>query len=356
MALLKVTDRGIYCEAADVYIDPWKPVNKAFITHAHADHSRKGHSQYVAHEDSVPIMKYRLGRLSVKGMKYGETIEVNGVKFSFHPAGHIIGSSQIRVEYKGQIWVASGDYKTENDGISTPIEIVKCHGFITESTFGIPAFKWQKQESVINEIHEWWIQNQKEGNISIIAAYSLGKAQRLIHNLDHSIGKIYAHTAIYKTNKVIRNHGISLPETEQLNMHTTSKALIGNLLLAPPGAIGAKWLYKIKPVIVAAASGWMGLRGMRRRRSVDKGFVLSDHADWSGLLDVIKNTGATEVMVTHGYQEIFSRYLCELGYNAYTEKTAFEGELITGESKNEDSLDDSISENSSNKEENKSAS
>lgn len=326
MALLKVTEKGIYCSEADVYIDPWKPVQKAIITHAHADHCRKGHTQYLATKNSIPIIKHRLGNVNINGLEYGEKININGVQVSFHPAGHVVGSAQIRVEYKGEIWVASGDYKTQNDNLSQPIEIVPCHAFITESTFGLPVFRWEEQDIVMNQINEWWEKNKAEGKISIISAYSLGKAQRVIQNLNHDIGKIYCHTAIYNTNRAIRNSGIDLKRTEHFNTHTTSKSLIGNLLITPPGTINSKRITSLKPASVAVASGWMAMRGMRRRRSVDKGFVFSDHADWTGLLEVIEATGASEVMVTHGYSEIFSKYLREKGLKAYTEETAFEGE------------------------------
>ncbi len=333
MPLLTVTKKGIYCAQADFYIDPWKSVDKALITHAHADHARKGSKAYISHNHSVPILKHRLGNINISGVKYGEVFSINGVKISFHPAGHIIGSAQIRVEYKGEIWVASGDYKTENDQITPPIEIIKCHGFITESTFGLPAFNWESQALVFQQINEWWKENKAEDTVSIIAAYSLGKAQRLIHNLDHEIGDIYVHNSINNINKIVRNLGYPLKETKHITAHTNAEHLKGNLVLAPFGALRTSLFNNIENKCLANASGWMAMRKTRKARPVDKGFVLSDHADWNGLLDVIKGTGASEVIVSHGYTEIFSKHLRELGLNAYSEETAYksEQEIVTSD-------------------------
>ena len=194
--LLAFNEKGIYCAQADVYLDPWRPVDKAIISHGHADHSRWGHKKYITNHSNIPIIKHRLGEINVSGKDWDETFTINNVKFSFHPAGHIIGSAQIRVEYKGEVWVFTGDYKTEADGVAKPYEPVKCHTFITECTFGLPAFKWQPQEEVFAEINNWWQQNQSEGKTSVIFGYSLGKAQRLLKYLDPSIGKIYTHGAI----------------------------------------------------------------------------------------------------------------------------------------------------------------
>ena len=324
--LLAFTERGIYCAAADVYLDPWRPVDKAIISHGHADHSRAGHKKYITHHRNIPIIKHRLGSISVSGKEWGESFSINGVKFSLHPAGHIIGSSQIRVEHKGEVWVFSGDYKTEDDGLATVYEPVKCNTFITECTFGLPAFKWMPQDQVCEEINQWWAENRSEGLTSVLFGYSLGKAQRLLHSLDPSIGKIYTHAAVENLNEVIRPMA-SLPETIRITKDTTKKELAGNLVIAPPSAHGSPWLRKMVPYVTATASGWMTFRGARRRRAIDKGFVLSDHCDWQGLLESIKATGANRVICTHGYSDIFSKYLREIGYEAYTESTQYEGEL-----------------------------
>ena len=323
--LLHFNAKGIYCQQADVYLDPWKPVKKAIITHGHADHSRWGHLQYITHHTNVPIIKHRLGDIQVAGVNWGETFMVNGVKFSLHPAGHIIGSSQVRVEYKGEVWVFTGDYKLEDDGIATPYEPVKCHSFITECTFGLPAFKWQPQKEVFQEINQWWQENREEGNTSVLFAYSLGKAQRLLKNIYASIGEIYTHAAIENMNDVVRNIA-SLPQTKRITKDTKKEEIKGNLVLAPPSAHGSPWIRKMVPYVTASASGWMTFRGARRRRAIDKGFVLSDHCDWSSLLSAIKATGAEKIICTHGYTDIFSRFLNEQGFDARTEQTQFEEE------------------------------
>lgn len=324
--LLAFTDKGIYCHVAKVYLDPWKPVDKAIITHGHADHSRWGHKKYITHHSNVPIIKHRLGEIQVTGKEFGETFVINNVTFSLHPAGHIIGSSQIRVEHKGEVWVFTGDYKLEDDGISVPYEPVRCHTFITECTFGLPAFKWAPQQEVMKDINQWWIENQAEKKTSVLFGYSLGKAQRLLKYLDPSIGKIYTHGAIENMTEVIRTL-VDFPETTRITRETKKEELLGNIVLAPPSAHGSPWIRKMVPYVTASASGWMAFRGARRRRAIDKGFVLSDHCDWQSLLTAINETGASKIISTHGYTEIFSRFLREQGYDARTEKTQYEGEL-----------------------------
>lgn len=323
--LLQFTDKGIYCEKAGVYLDPWKPVEKAIITHGHADHSRWGHKQYITHHRNIPIISHRLGNINTTGVAWGENFTVNNVKFSIHPAGHIIGSSQVRVEHKSEVWVFTGDYKTEDDGVSTPYESIKCDTFITECTFGLPAFKWIPQNEVLQDINAWWKENQNEGKTSILFGYSLGKAQRLLKYLDTDIGTIYTHGAIENMTEVLRPL-VSFPKTTLITKETTKKELLGNIVLAPPSAHGSTWIRKMVPYVTASASGWMTFRGARRRRAIDKGFVLSDHCDWQGLLSSIEATGAEKIICTHGYSDIFSKYLRELGYDARTEATQYEGE------------------------------
>lgn len=320
--LLQFTSNGIYCEKAQVYLDPWKPVNKAIISHGHADHSRYGHKQYITHQKNVPIISHRLGEINVIGKDWGETFTINNVKFSLHPAGHIIGSSQIRVEHKGEVWVFTGDYKTENDGISTPYEPIKCDTFITECTFGLPAFKWTSQVEVFENINNWWAENRAEGKTSILFGYSLGKAQRLLKHLNTDIGDIFTHGAIENMTEVLRPF-IDFPKTTLITKETKKEQLLGNIVLAPPSAHGSTWIRKMVPYVTASASGWMTFRGARRRRAIDKGFVLSDHCDWPGLLESIEATGAEKIICTHGYTDIFSKYLREQGYDARTEATQY---------------------------------
>ena len=333
MALLDFTGKGIYCAAGDFYIDPWKPVKCAVITHAHSDHAKAGMGFYISHRDSVPVLTYRLGDIAVKGYNYNETFTVNGVTLSFHPAGHIIGSAQVRVEYKGEIWVASGDYKLENDLISSAFEPVRCHTFITESTFGLPIYNWRPQQEVFDEINAWWKSNSDQNKASVLLGYSLGKAQRLIHNVDHSIGKVYTHGAIHNLNEIFREIGYTLKPSTRITPDTPRADFRKALIIGPTSAINSPWLHKFEPYSLGIASGWMGLRGARRRRAADRGFVLSDHADWNDLNTVIRETGAEKVYVTHGYISAFSRWLTENGLEAYEARTEYEGELaeITGQ-------------------------
>lgn len=328
MSLIKFTDKGLYCPKGNFYIDPWKPVSKALITHGHSDHSRWGHGQYISTNTSVPIIKHRLGEIKILGMPFGDTLMINGVKVSFHPAGHIIGSAQIRVEHKGEIWVVSGDYKPDFDELSEPFEVVRCHHFITESTFGLPVFKWRDQKEIFSEILTWWSTNNEKGVTSVLSAYSLGKAQRIIQGLGTELpGKILTHGAIENMNEVIRSSGIPLNTTRRITRETLKNEIIGNLVLAPPSALDSPWIKKFGKTSKAFASGWMGLRGAKRRRAADQGFVLSDHADWDGLNRVIRETGAENIYVTHGYTDIFSKWLNSIGFNAQIVSTEYGTEI-----------------------------
>jgi putative mRNA 3-end processing factor len=320
--LLEFTDKGIYCPPADVYLDPWKPVARALITHGHADHSRWGHGLYITHQSNIPILRHRLGELQARGVEWGESLRIRGVRFSFHPAGHIVGSAQIRVEYRGEVWVFSGDYKTGGDGLSTPFEPLPCHTFITECTFGLPAFSWRPQAEVMGEINTWWARVQAEGKTAVLFAYSLGKAQRLLAQLDPSLGTVYTHGAIENMNEVVRGL-VPLPPTRRIAPETGAGELAGALVLAPPSAHGSAWIRRMAPFETGMASGWMAFRGARRRRAVDRGFVLSDHCDWKGLLESIEATGAERIICTHGYSDILARYLREQGYDARTEATQY---------------------------------
>lgn len=309
--LLVPTQSGLYCPAADVYLDPWRPVQRAIITHAHSDHARAGTAAYTTHSTSVALLHQRLGTTpsQVVGLEYGEVLTVRGVNFSLHPAGHVPGSAQILVELRGERWVFSGDYKTENDQCSAPIEIVECDTFISECTFGLPIFSWRPQSVIFKEIHEWWSSNRSAGLTSVIAAYSLGKAQRVLKNLDPAVGPIFAHPAIQRINQSL---GIEVPGC---NLSSDPSSRLSRdtapMVIVPPAVVASPWLRRFGQYRTAAVSGWMSIGGMKRRRGVDKGFVLSDHADFSGLHQVIKATGASQVLLTHGYTAQFARYLSE---------------------------------------------
>lgn len=325
--LIEFTSDGLYCPPADVYIDPWKPVKKAIITHAHADHARWGHQYYLAHQDSEAILKYRLGEdIHIQTVGYGEVTRVGRVQISMHPAGHIIGSAQIRLEYQGEVWVVSGDYKLEDDHFCPPFEPVPCDTFITESTFGLPIYHWQPQHYVVAEIEEWWQKNRAQGKASLLSAYSLGKAQRLLANLDFNIGPVFLHGAIYNTHEVLRNSGHALPYCPKLTADIGKDVMQQSLLIAPPSAAQSSWAKRLKSHSNGIVSGWMAVRGMKRRRAADRGFIMSDHADWDDLNKAIKETGAECVYVTHGYTSAFSRWLEECGYESHEVHTLYEGE------------------------------
>ncbi|MDQ3072123.1 MAG: ligase-associated DNA damage response exonuclease [Bacteroidota bacterium] len=326
--LIEFTNKCLYCPAGGFYIDPWRAVDRALITHAHGDHARWGCKHYLSHHDSLPILKVRLGTQNpMQGIDYGEEININGVKVSFHPAGHIIGSAQIRLEYKGEVWVVSGDYKLEEDGVCTPFESVKCNVFVTESTFGLPIYRWQPQVEIMGQINSWWQQNAERGFASIIFAYSLGKAQRLLSNLDQSLGPIYLHGAIFNIQNAYHEYGIPLPQFPRVEPSMKKDVFRNAMIIAPPSAAGSGWMKRFAPCSMGVASGWMALRGMKRRRAADKGFVLSDHADWDGLNSAIKATGAEKVYVTHGYTTPFSAWLREQGLQSEVVETLYEGEM-----------------------------
>ena len=313
MNLISFTDRGLFCSQGNFYIDPWKPVDRAVITHGHSDHASFGHKYYLCHHYTKPILQLRLGDNNYESIGWGEAVTMNGVKVSLHPAGHIIGSSQIRVEYNGEVWVVSGDYKTEDDGLSGKFEPIKCNTFITESTFGLPIYKWKPQQQIFENIINWISKNKEDGKTSVLLAYSLGKAQRVLQNIKETTQTIFAHGAIYNTQQTLINTGFNLPEVVRITPETPKELLKGTVVVAPPSADGTPWMKKFHPYSVGVCSGWMQVRGNARRRNVDAGFALSDHADWDGLLQSVKATGAEKVFVTHGFQSAFSRYLNEEG-------------------------------------------
>ena len=325
---LKFTEKGIYCPAGDFFIDPWRPVDRALITHGHADHARPGMGRYLATHTALPVMRHRLGEISAEGIAFGEVRRIGGASVSFHPAGHVPGSAQIRVEVAGEVWVVSGDYKLKNDGFSEPFEPVKCHHFVTESTFGLPVFRWAPQASVAAEINNWWAACAGAGKTAFLGAYALGKSQRLLSMLNPEIGPILTHMAVENTNTILRDQGFDLPRTLPATAETDPKDHPGALIVSVPSALGSKWARRWGPQESAFASGWMALRGIRRRRAGDRGFVISDHADWQGLIQAIRTSDAKNIYVTHGYTDIFTRYLNDQGWNAQVIPTQFEGESL----------------------------
>ncbi len=326
--ILKYTERGIYCPAGDFYIDPWKPVDRALITHGHADHARSGMGRYLCSETAAPVIRLRLGNIRLQTIPFRVVHKIGDASVSFHPAGHVPGSAQIRVEVGGEVWVVSGDYKLEDDGVSEAFEPLPCHTFISECTFGLPVFQWPAQAIVAAEINAWWAESIAQGRTPILGAYSLGKAQRILSMLNPDIGPILTHPSVEKTNKALRRQGVHLPKTGEITPNTDLKQQTqdGALVLAPPSASGGDWARRFGAVSLGFASGWMRLRGIRRRRALDRGFVISDHADWPGLNRAIRETGASRIFVTHGYTAPFRNWLQDQGYEAGIVETEYEGE------------------------------
>ncbi len=307
--VLTFTKQGIYCPDGDFYIDPTRGVGRALVTHGHSDHARRGSDSYLCTDQALPVIRHRLGRITAEGVAYGERRQIGGVSVSFHPAGHVPGSAQIRVERAGEVWVVSGDYKVVGDGFCEAFAPVPCHTFITECTFGLPIFQWQPDAQILGDIAAWWRGNAAEGRVSVLAAYSFGKAQRLMAGIPPQ-GPIYAHSAVQAVTDVLREQGYPLPPTTRVAGAVPRDALI----IAPPNVLNSDWAAGLGPVSVGFASGWMALAA--RRRGVAAAFTLSDHADWPGLVQAVRATGASRVFATHGYVEPFRRWLAEAGYDA----------------------------------------
>lgn len=327
---------GLYCPAGDFYIDPWRPVARAVITHAHADHARSGHGHYLAAAPGAGVLRARLGDITLQTLAYGERIAHHGVTLSLHPAGHVLGSAQVRLEHRGRVWVASGDYKVQPDRTCVPFEPVGCDVFITESTFGLPIYRWRPDAEVFADINAWWAGNAQAGRASVLMCYSFGKAQRILSGIDASIGPIVVHGAIDTLNRAYRDAGVPLPATvpaTALGSARARRAAVATaeadgdarraLVLCPPSAAASPWIRRFGEFSDAFASGWMQLRGARRRGGHDRGFVLSDHADWPGLLGAIGATGAQRIIVTHGSVSVMVRHLQSQGLDAGAFETEY---------------------------------
>jgi putative mRNA 3-end processing factor len=332
--LIISTDRGLYCPAGDFHIDAWKPVPRNVVTHAHSDHARRGSDRYLVPKDGELVLRRRLGDdINIDTLDYGQSIQLGSVTLSLHPAGHLLGSAQVRLEHQGEVWVFTGDYKTESDPVCKPFELLRCNTFITECTFGLPIYRWQPSAQIAVEINRWWRHNVEQGRTSILLAYSLGKAQRSLAMLDPTIGPILLHGAVHAMTETHRLAGVELPPALYANVEHAKEFKGRAMVIAPPGAEGGPWIRKFHPESVAVASGWMQIRGNRRRQAVDRGFVLSDHVDWPNLQSTIAGTGAEHIIATHGYTGPLVRYLRESGKSAEEFRTRFEGDGETeGES------------------------
>ncbi len=325
--MLIMTKAGLFCQAGNFYIDPSRAVDHAVITHAHSDHARRGSRQYYCNKSGVSLLQNRIGKnISVKGFNYGETFVLNDVKISFHSAGHILGSSQVRIENNGEVWVASGDYKREADPTCAPFEIVPCDVFVTEATFGAPNYKWPKDKNLGLEIYEWWANNAEVGINSVLFAYSLGKAQRVLGVLEpYANREIYCHPNVSSLNDCYREEGIRLAKTRCLSQVLELEKLQGELFLVPPSFLKTDAAKVIgEHYQTAFASGWMasGSAGFGRG-NYDHGFVMSDHADWSDLVQTVRDTAAERVYVQHRGQGALVRHLRKLGLKAFSDVELF---------------------------------
>ena len=324
MSLLVFRPEGIYCPEGDFYIDPWRPVPRALITHAHSDHARRGMGAYLCHPLTAPVLRHRLSTPApIETAEYGQTLRINGTEISLHPAGHIPGSAQIKVSLKGETWVVTGDFKTEADGLSTAFESQKCHTLISECTFGLPVYRWQRQELIFDEMHRWHLHNVQNGRRSVFLAYSLGKAQRIMQGLYPRIGECLLHASIAATNRALESGGLQLPPYLQWTAADHSSFPLSMPLIATPSAAGSPWLRRFSPYRLAVCSGWMQIRGRKRQIAADAGFALSDHADWPGLLQAVKESGCSRLIATHGYTHAFARYCEGIGIQTATEETFF---------------------------------
>jgi putative mRNA 3-end processing factor len=331
--LIRATPRGLYCEAGDFYIDPWRRVERALITHAHSDHARTGMANYLTAASGVNVLRERVGQNAlVRGLAFGEKRTIGDVVVSFHPAGHLLGSAQIRIEYRGEVWVVTGDYKIAPDISCETFEPVRCDHLITEATFALPVYRWPDSQLVFDQINQWWLDNQEEGRLSVLFAYSLGKAQRVLCGVDASIGPIGVHGAVDKMLPHYKAAGRPIPDTVKAVLENKDLLKEGGLIVAPGSVQNTPWLRKYAPCSLAFASGWMAVRGSRRRMALDRGFVISDHVDWNGILEAVDASGAHTVGVTHGYADPLVRWLKEeKGLNAYEVSTRFKGETVQGE-------------------------
>lgn len=326
--LLRITPAGLYCEAGDFFVDPWRPVARALVTHAHSDHARAGSAAYLCASEGESILRHRIGNdARISALPFGERVSLGGVQVSFHPAGHIRGSAQIRVEHRGEVWVVTGDYKRQDDPTCTPFEVVRCHMLITEATFAFPIYRWEATDLVVRDIVSWYRECRDAGRTAILHTYTLGKAQRLIAELAPFVDEpIWVHGAIEPLNVLYREGGVSLGETKRVSELPARTKINGGLVLAPPSAVTPGWMRHFTEPETGFASGWMRLRGTRRRRALDRGFAISDHCDWNALLRTIEECGASRVLATHGDSAALVRVLRERGLEAGALETPFASE------------------------------
>ncbi len=316
--MLTLTPEGIHCPEGGFHIDPRRPVRRAVVTHAHSDHARPGSSAYLCAGPGEGVLRERVGgdAAAIETLPYGRARKIGGVTVSFHPSGHLLGAAQVRIERGGRVCVVTGDYKRQADPTCAAFEPVACHSFFTECTFGLPVYRWPDPVAEGERMNHWWRANREAGRTSVVFAYALGKAQRVLSLLDPLIGPIGVHGSVARFSPHYRRAGAPLPFHRKISGENRGDFGGGGIIIAPGSTEGSPWLRKFGEVSTAFASGWMRLRGHRRRRAVDRGFVLSDHIDWPDLLRTIDETGAEFIGAMHGATGPLVRYLRENGLRA----------------------------------------
>jgi putative mRNA 3-end processing factor len=327
------TPSGLFCEAGGFHIDPWGTVDRAVVTHAHGDHARPGNGNYLCAEACAPLLRRRFGPdATIETLRYGEIRRVGSIELSLHPAGHVLGSAQIRIAGPQGVWVVAGDYKRAPDPTCEPFEPLRCDVFITESTFGLPIYRWDPTGAVIADIVGWWRRSGESGKTSVLFCYTIGKAQRLLSELARVTDRpVLVHGMMAGMIEVYRSAGISMLPVKVVTERPRGTSFVGELVLAPLSARGTPWMRRLGDLSDAFASGLMRVRGVRRQRAYDRGFVLSDHADWPALLSTIAETGAPRILTTHGHAAALARHLSESGLETGVIRTAWEGEMGEGE-------------------------
>jgi putative mRNA 3-end processing factor len=301
---------GLYCAPGDFYVDPVQPVARAVITHGHSDHARAGHGTVLATPETLAIMDERYGLDHAQAKQpagYGEVVNRDGVEVTLVPAGHVLGSAQAVVRYRGMTIVVSGDYKRARDPTCPPFEPVPCDVFVSEATFGLPVFCWNDAAGEVAELLKSLRQFPERTHL--VGAYALGKAQRIIR-LIREAGydrTIYVHGALFRLNALYEAHGVDLGPLAPATVEGRG-ALPGEIVIGPPSAFADRWARRFADPVTAFASGWMRVRARARQRGVELPLVISDHADWPGLTDTVREVEPGELWITHGREEALLRW------------------------------------------------
>jgi len=309
-SLLYPKPEGLYCAPGDFFIDPTRPVDRAVITHGHADHARAGHGTVLATQATLDIMRVRYGEDftgRAQPLAYGEVVQRDGVSVSLAPAGHVLGSAQAVVRWKGMTIVVSGDYKRRRDPTCAAFEPVPCDVFVSEATFGLPVFRHPPDHEEVAKLLKSVAQFPERTHL--VGAYALGKAQRLIR-LMREAGwdrTIFVHGALEQLDALYERHGVDLGPLEPATS-TTRSDFAGQIVVAPPGAIADRWSRRFADPVSAFASGWMRVRARARQRAVELPLIISDHADWDELTSTVAELNPAELWITHGREEALARW------------------------------------------------